>query len=73
MVGLWCKGCYEGGVLGVYFYKKNFFSFISFCTYVFFMSPFGEKLPAKKKKKSLIWTLDPKENKAHNLEKQDAS
>jgi hypothetical protein len=37
------------------------------------MSPFEKKLPPKKKKTTLVWTLDPKEKKTHNLEKEDAS
>jgi hypothetical protein len=37
------------------------------------MSPFGGEVAPKKEKKTLVWTLDPREKKTHNLEKQDAS
>jgi hypothetical protein len=37
------------------------------------MSPFGEKLPPRKKKKNPGLDFGPKILKSHNLEKQDAS
>jgi hypothetical protein len=61
-LAFWHKGCYKGGVLGDYFYKKTFFSFISFWIYVFSCHLLGEKLPQKRKKKPWfgLWTQEKK-------------
>jgi hypothetical protein len=54
------KGCYEGCVLGDYFYNYIYiYIYIIFFLHInldlcFFMSPFGEEVAPKKKKKALV-------------------
>jgi hypothetical protein len=50
------------GVLWMINFIKKLFVLHIILHLCFFMSSFGEKLPAKKNKKTtLVWTLDPKE------------
>jgi len=61
------------GVFWVFIFIKKLFFLHIILHLCFFHVTFWGKITCKKEKKSLIWTLDPKEKRAHNLEKQDAS
>lgn len=62
-LAFWHKGCYKGGVLGDYFYKKTFFFPSYHFAPVFFHVTFWEKIAPEKEKNNPGLDFGPKRKK----------